>query len=559
MIEIKERWGLSKKGYWELDNNRIDIPNILFLEGEKFESPDFAEVTISDSKESTLQIPSSIFEPNEGYNSIPSTFGYPEEIDDDYTRVKGGSEKIQVIFDQEPDPNAELYILGNSPQLLGRAPSLFKKVIDLRKKIPFHKLIYTPGIAQPNNIALLSYIGVDLFDSAFIEYMNLRNVELTDWMGFPGNQENNRRNLYDELKILREAIERNKIRELVESRVRAEPWMVEALRKADEEYEFFKNKLPVTGDRVNVTTREGLKRPDIKRFRERIKERYQPPERDVLLLLPCSAYKPYFQSRSHKRIREATSSADWTNMHEIILTSPLGAVPREIELFYPAQQYDIPVSHSWFAEEKQMILELMGSIIEKGQYKHIISHLPKDMDFILEKIDAIDTTKGDHPTDDQSIERLRNTLKDYCGEGRGTRNKYLKENLCSFSRFQFGEKGEKLVEGAYIKGRYPDYKIMDDQHQRGMIVSKRGLISLTLHGAEILQKENIFQAEIDDFQPKGSVFAVGVKDADKKIAPEDEVIVVHEGELRGVGPATMSGEEMKDAEAGEAVRLRHHA
>lgn len=559
MIEITERWGLSKKGYWELDDNRIDIPNILFLEGEEFKSPDFAEVTISASKESTLQIPSSIFKSNNGYNSIPSTFSYPEEIDDDYTRVKGGSEKIQVIFDQEPDPNAELYILGNSPQLLGRAPSLFKKVIDLRKKIPFHKLIYTPGIAQPNNIALLLYLGVDLFDSAFIEYMNLRNVELTDWMGFPGNHENNHRNLYDELKILREAIERNKIRELVESRVRAEPWMVEALRKADEEYELFKNKLPVTGDRVNVTTREGLKRPDIKRFRERIKERIKPPEREVLLLLPCSAYKPYFQSRSHKRIREATGSADWTNIHEIILTSPLGAVPREIEQFYPAQQYDIPVSHEWFAEEKQMILELIDSIIEKGQYKHIISHLPKDMDFILEKIDAIDTTKGDHPTDDQSIERLRDTLKDYCGEGRGNRSKYLKENLRSFSRFQFGEKGEKLVEGAYIKGRYPDYKIMDDQHQRGMIVSKRGLISLTLHGAEVLQKENIFQAEIDDFQPKGSVFAVGVKDADPSIAPEDEVIVVHKGELRGVGPATMSGEEMKDAEAGEAVRLRHHA
>ncbi|MFP4050876.1 MAG: DUF5591 domain-containing protein [Thermoplasmata archaeon] len=559
MIEIIERWGLSKKGYWEFDENKIDTPNILFLKGVNFEPPEFAEATISDSEESTLQIPSSIFESGERFNSVPSTFGYPQEIDDDYTRAKGGNEKIQVIYDQEPDHEAELYIIGNAPQLLKRTPLLVDKIINLRKKIPFHKLIYTPGIAQPNNIALLAYLGVDLFDSAFIEYMNLDRIELTDWIGFPGDHERSYRNLHDELRLLRNAIDKKGVRELVESRVRSEPWMVEALRKTDKEYDLFKNKVPVTGDRVNVTTREGLNRPDIKRFRERIKNRYRPPERDILLLLPCSAYKPYFQSRTHKRIREATSSADWTKIHDLMLTSPLGAVPREIEQFYPAQQYDIPVSHQWFSDEKEIILELLNSIIEKGNYKHIISHLPKDMDFVLEKIDVIDTIQGDYPTDNSSIDRLKDTLKEYCGEGRGDRSKFLKENLRSFSRFQFGEKGEKLVDGAYIRGRYPDYKIVDDQHQRGMIVSKRGLISLTLHGAEILQKENIFQAEIDDFQPKGSVFAVGVEDADPHIAPEDEVIVVHDGELRGVGPATMSGEEMKEAEAGEAVRLRHHS
>ncbi len=559
MIEITERWGLSKKGYWKLNDNRIDVPNIFYIEGKGVETPRYAEVTISESNDSTLHIPSSIFEINEDINSVPSTFGYPEEIDDDYTRSKGGSEKIQVLYDQEPDPEAELYIIGNSPQLLGRAPSLFEKIINLRKKIPFHKLIYTPGIAQPNNIALLSYLGVDLFDSVFVEYLNLDQIELTDWMGFPGDPEKSYKNLYDELRIVREAIKRKAIRELVESRVRSEPWMVEVLRKADDEYEIFKNEVPVTGDKIDVTTREGLNRPDIERFRKRIKNRYEPPDRDVLLLLPCSAYKPYFQSRSHKRIREATGDSDWTKIHEVILTSPLGAVPREIEQFYPAQQYDIPVSHQWFTEEKEMILELINSIIEKGEYKHIISHLPKDMDFVIDELECIDTTKSKHPTEDESIDRLRETLQDYCGEGRGNRSEYLKENLRSFSRFQFGEKGDKLVEGTYIRGRYPDYKIMDETHQRGMIVSKRGLISLTLHGAEILQRENIFQAEIDDFQPKGSVFAVGVKDADPQIAPEDEVIVVHDGELRGVGPATMSGLEMKEAEAGEAIRLRHHA
>jgi len=73
-----------------------------------------------------------------------------------------------------------------------------------------------------------------------------------------------------------------------------------------------------------------------------------------------------------------------------------------------------------------------------------------------------------------------------------------------------------------------------------------------------LKDKGIYQAEIEDFRSKGSIFAVGVKDASEKIRPEDEVIVAHDEELRGVGPASMSGKEMVQAERGEAIRLRHH-
>jgi len=558
MIEITDRWGLAKLGEWSIKDNEIVVPNIFFLEGDLFDPPDKAELTISTESNSSFQIPTSFFEEDDKEYDFPSTFAYPEGLSDGLIQEKAGNEKIQIIFDQDPDPDVELYVLGNAPQLLQRSGMLYDKIIELRKEIDYQKLIYVPGIAQPNNMALLAYLGVDLFDSSFSEMMSADGVELFDWIGFPGKIENNPRRLLDELELIRKSIKKGRIRELVESRVRSEPWMVEVLRSCDDDYELFSKGIPVTGDDFSVTTSESINRPDIERFRKRIRKRYAPPERDVLLLLPCSARKPYFQSRSHKRFRDATRQVDWTNIHEVSLTSPLGAVPRELELFYPAQQYDIPVTHKWFEEEKKIILDQLNHVIDKGDYDHVISHLPPDMSFVGEDLECIDTAKRSHPTSNQAVDRLAETLREFISKEIGSVQEFLMENLRSFARFQFGEGGEKLLENSRIKGKYPWYKIMEEDTQRGMLVPERGLISLTLEGAKVLKQIETNIVEIDDFIPKGSIFAVGVRDADESIRPEDEAIVVYEDELRGVGPSVMFGEEMKGANKGEAVRLRHH-
>ncbi len=556
MIEITNRWGLAKRGIFDFKGEEIEIPNIFFLEGKHFTPPDYAELSISAGDEGFLKIPSSFFENEE--SDLPNTFAYPEGIDGEPIQKDKGLPSIQIIYDQEPDPDAEVYVIGNAPQLLKRSERLYDKIVSLRKKIEFHKLIYVPGIAQPNNLAVLTYLGVDLFDSSFIELMGFEGAELSNLFNFDGDPKKNHHHLLEELKLVRKTITHGKIRDLVESRVRSEPWLVELLRKADEDYRLFSKGVPIIGDDVFVTTREGLHRPDIERFRRRIRGRYDPPDRDILLLLPCSAKKPYFQSRSHRRFREATSNVCWTDIHEVILTSPLGLVPRELELFYPAQQYDIPVTHEWFQEEMDMIINQLKSLLDKGTYKKIISHLPPDMEFVNEEIECIDTTHGQHPTSSKAINELNDTLKEILGIKNKKIQRYLNENIASFCRFQFGEGGEDLLDGANIKGKYPWYKIISDETQRGMLVPERGLISLTLEGAEIIKEKEINQVMIDDFRPKGSIFAVGIKDADKTIIPGEETVVIHEDELRGVGPAVMSGDEMVEAERGEAIKLRHY-
>jgi predicted RNA-binding protein (TIGR00451 family) len=56
----------------------------------------------------------------------------------------------------------------------------------------------------------------------------------------------------------------------------------------------------------------------------------------------------------------------------------------------------------------------------------------------------------------------------------------------------------------------------------------------------------------------GSIFAVGVKEADTDIRPGDEVIIIDQGEkVVAVGRSEMSGSEMCEFEKGRAVTVRH--
>ena len=88
-----------------------------------------------------------------------------------------------------------------------------------------------------------------------------------------------------------------------------------------------------------------LQHPAVLDFQERL-SRFEPPAKNmVLLVLPCSARKPYFKSSSHKRFFNTIREVDnYLSLHIVSVTSPLGLVPRELEFCYPAAHYDIAVT-----------------------------------------------------------------------------------------------------------------------------------------------------------------------------------------------------------------------
>ena len=132
--------------------------------------------------------------------------------------------------------------------------------------------------------------------------------------------------------------------------------------------------------------------------------------------------------------------------------------------------------------------------------------------------------------------------------------------------FQFGKEMADLLmdENTYAIGKFPYWKfIREDPEDRkrktqiGMMTPERGMVSLTLEGAEILAGAGYATVEIMDFELKGNLFAVGVVKADPRIRIGDEAIIVCDGQVRGVGVAMMCGREMTDLKRGIAVKVRH--
>jgi archaeosine synthase len=262
-----------------------------------------------------------------------------------------------------------------------------------------------------------------------------------------------------------------------------------------------------------------------------------------------------------------TDSKNPNVINEVILTSPLGVVPRDLELFYPAQQYDIPVTGVWDRNEREMIELDLKQFIEKNRYDEIVVHVGGELRDIVEnifnsfKIKFHDTCNDNHPTSKEALDELGIKLNEITEKyEKVSIKKRVKESLLNLARFQFSEIGDEFFKDSevQVKGKYPHLKVFRDQIQLGMLTPDRGMISLTLDGAAILAENKRFWVEIDDFVPKGSVMAVGVLDADPDIRIEDEVVVLHKTEIRGVGKAAMSVPEMVASSRGVAVKVRHH-
>lgn len=602
MFEVICRDGIGRSG--ELDSKTI-TPNILFAVSSRFKDFDMSEILLTSNvlyscakqtnirgsakcdsevkskqkKKPVIFDMGSLFYPSETKEKfvIPADIPYPLSCNELLENFRHAN--ICIVQDiDNVDKSAEIYIPANSAELFKSEKKFVSAIMGLREKIGYQRIIYTPATGLPNQYALLIYLGIDFLDTLQIILntrqgffltsdgrIPLRDIKericgckycLKEKLDFEHLLMHNYNTAVSEMRNIRNAIRTGRLRELVEMRIRSEPKLVALLREADlRYYEFQEQYFPIFKRRVIITSKESLFRPDILRYQKRLKERYKKPESTkILLLLPCSAKKPYSFSKSHLLFRDAIASARNTGIvHEVIVTSPLGIVPRELELFYPAQQYEIPVTGDWDEYEIKIINELMKMLL-KNDYQHIINHT--GYDFI--DIDAVCTSTG-RTTSKESIEKLRKALAEatvgYEKIGREIRDA---ESMLSRALFQFGNIGYKLVKDAVIKGRYPDLRIMKNGIQVGMLTKERGFISLTLEGAKTLAAEGTYCVEIEDFYPEGDIFAVGVANADKEIRIGDDIAVVYEGKLRAVGIAAMSATEMIESDRGVAVKVRHY-
>ena len=475
----------------------------------------------------------------------------------------------------------ELLVLGNARALWSDGESFIQAIGAIRKELGPAPLLWAPRVALPHRIPMLQYLGIDLMDTTEGEILSSAGTELDESLGASVPETSLTTSVASDLgAIYRDAFARanhasrvGRLRELVEARLAAEPTLAEMLRYADRDLgDLLEEYTPVVGHGTGrYVLAESLRRPQMRRFRARLLERYHPPaSKEVLLLVPCSRTKPYRNSRSHRRFWSALEGLrSLERVHVVSLSSPVGLVPRELEDVYPARQYDIPVTGEWSEAERQPIREGLHHILGQGRYRAIVAHLdPAEYGFVREAIgDRLPTawTIGDdRTTTTGALASLRDAVAGALVESRPTPGgplSVVREELAEIAAFQFGRTAaDRLFAGKIrLAGRPWFQRLVDPAHvDLATWREERGLFHLTVAGGQRLLPDPPLAVEVSEgLTLAGDLFVPGVRRADPAIRVGDAVVLMRDGTLLGVGEALLPGRLMTGLTKGSAVRVRH--
>ena len=435
-------------------------------------------------------------------------------------------------------------------------------LIGLKEKTPVDTAWYAPASALPSTVAILCYSGFDLFDYTAVDLKSAQGRFCTPEGDLPkaafmsgicscpgcaaGNlQEHNRHTLRQELALVTWFIGKGQLRDLVESRCRMDAAQVAVMRHLDQNYEFMERVQPVARAGIlRANSGESMQRAEVRRFAERIIKRYIPPKTDVAVLLPCSARKPYSLSQSHRKFQQAIGG----RAHELIVTSPLGLVPRELETVYPAGHYDVPVTGYWDAEECAVIADILTRYFRKHPYRRIIAHLEGGALNVAQMAAGqcgitLEYSCTEHPTGNTSLNALDAAL---AGE-----RKIKDDRLHGMISYQFN--CDVDTKGTTLRGHFPEVFYSRNNIQLFSIDTGTGMLRPTLDGWKIIPEG--YRVYIDDFIPEGDILTPGVVSADPAIRDGDEVLVVGARAL-GTGRAALPADEMQRSRRGIAVHVR---
>ncbi len=509
------------------------------------------------------------------WETFPGLSLPPSLVDSNSGKFGSGAEVVPVTWnslhhDQDLTNGLQpsLIVLTDSPQLANSPGLLAKALLAIRTTFP-SSLIWTPGIGGPDNCAVLSWMGVDIFDLARSRQSSSLGVLLSETGPRIPEQSTNENSSMDFQKEMwiraisatRSAIRDGTLRELAERQSTSSPRSVEHLRRHDQLSFEASKEIGMSsssvdfGKKLRCHSFESRNDITIRTWREAISENYEPPsrQREVLVLLPCSAKKPYRLSQSHSRFRRAIGNS---RAHEVMVTAPLGLVPRDLEDLWPAAHYDIPVTGDWDGDELSIIRNMLTRLVERVGYSTIVNH--SGIELSLGDRVVIDTRGGGSAGSSESLERLQDAIKSSFSEGDGGETDFSvrDEKIKSISRFQFGS--DEWLDGCQIRGRPPIFTITKDGVQMAKWDPRRGRFLLSKSSLETMRKLKILKSvEIHpDLDWIGDIFPSMISRHDKSILVGDEVLVLQEGKLIGSARSIAPGWEWPQG-PGKLAKSRH--
>lgn len=440
----------------------------------------------------------------------------------------------------DKDLNPHVVVLTDALQLANKPGRLVEAIHVIKRRFP-GSLLWAPGIGGPDNCAVLSWFGVDLFDTTRSKQAESHGAVLT-WNGPRMLMENEPDvdHWKTALAEVRSAISCNSLRELAQSQSLNSPRLVEHLRNHDKLIsgsDGILSQIVSKGTALRIHSVESHDDPVILDWVDFISNEYKAPEGldEVLILLPCSARKPYSSSRSHKAFRRAMNH---NAAHEVIVTSPLGLVPRDLEEVWPAGHYDIPVTGDWTRDEIDRVTKMIDSLVAKNTYRVIINH--SGMEYQCD-IPVIDTRKGASSTNHEALQRLEQSVLDNMQVKRRSGEKINIDNFRSVARFH--HLNDSWLDGVQVRGRFPRWKILKDNEQIAMWAPERGGFSISKACVEMLDSLGSLKriSLKENLKWKGDVNLAILESYDESIKAGEDILVMQGsqclGSARAAAPA----------------------
>ena len=564
--------------------------------------------TSSDTHDGILFIP---FNP-----LVPVHSNYKVELKDAYIQYLNDIESLNekriglsfpilladdtALLHKVRDLNPSIIALNEVDRLILRSQRLLiGKLVTLIQELRAPDIaFYAPGNIRPEFFPVLVYLGIDFFDTSSAIIAAGKDIWFTN-SGYSKQQvsclcyaclnnrplkEHNLLILHQKIVSIRDNLSNDSFRDFVEKEAYNSPSTMTLLKNIDqEESQIILQYIALSkSKRMDCIGQESLHRPEIKIFQEKVNKRYQPyPPTELVVILPCSSKKPYYLSKSHRefiRAIQAGARNYKSSVEELILTSPLGLVPRSLDMTFPAAHYDIPVTGKWSEEEVKLAEDqLYTAIIKYNPRIPIIVHVPHEYYEIIDRVEEkliseymLIRTSVKHPTAPESLKTLSGAIESYFGEmvsePEPTPHRFFDwKRISAVADYQWGlGVGQKLLnEATFIKGKFPRVlNLFQNKKHLANFHPFEGKLTLSLDGAEIIKNEvKDYFVYFDGDKLKGSsLFCVGITKASDKIRPNDEIFVINEnGELIATGEAILPGKEMVKAQNGAAVRLRNRA
>ena len=600
-IETKHTSGLAKTSFLE---KKFITPSLLSLIPECDSIPDLLH--ISENK---------LFFPDGKTIQLFHTPFYPDFVDMDIGRERTVSDFQNILERVTNETSGEYFgvpvpsrhisslplnsalsqkkivlfqILGLS-NYLNNSRVLVKALSMLSKFRTVNHINYLPGSVSPHWMYLLAFLGIDIFDNSYALFAaskgylinpNLSSIYLflnpNEFVSESGGI--TQANTFEELSIfntsvlsntlntIRRAIKDNSLRDIVERICVWHPSLLSPLRIVDQQgfmqrYTNYSKPHPL----LSVPS-FSLTRSVVTNFQNRVSSDYNPRSPSLFLLIPCSARKPYFLSQSYKAIYHTLSRTLKKKQKDICvltITSPLGVVPEELTLTYPAAHYDISVTGTWDSQERKTVHNILSSIFAKSPDTPIVQYTPESYSPLFERFNEVHRIPVEGSIRKRAnLSMLENHLSNIqlLSTDRSSLQNNRVRNFAAICDFQFGKgTGSLLTTDTFSRGRYPSMQyLLTKQGNVATLRSSSGLLTMGRVGAERIYKNSRSKIIFDGENLKGStLFASGISRIDGVINPGDEVFVTSSNDkLIATGTSLVPGDWMLPSHYGAVVSLR---